>query len=447
MAPVVRGGPKFHIETWGCQMNVLDSQRMAGMLESHGYEPVDSRDEADVLVLNTCDVREKAEWKVYSELGRLNQWKRERAGRLIGLAGCLAQRLGSRILENIPAVDLVVGTGNVERLPEAVENARRQRVALLDLPTDSPAYQFRSISRPSKFQAFVTVIEGCDQFCTFCVVPFTRGRERSRRACEIEQEVRLLAESGFTEITLLGQTVNAYSCPDLGLALGGLLTRLSRIEGVRRLRFLTSHPAFVTDDLIEALADTGSIAPFFHLPAQSGSDRILARMKRRYTSDQYRHIVDRVRRRVPRIEFSSDFIVGFPGESDADFDQTMRMVAEVRFASLFAFLYSCRPGTAAARWGDRDEVARDVASARLERLFELQRSIQREDNRRLEGSDVEVLIDGESNEGLAWTGRTACNRVVHIDKDSVRDVDVGAFVHARVQRALEHSLIAASARG
>jgi tRNA-2-methylthio-N6-dimethylallyladenosine synthase len=440
-------GLKFHIETWGCQMNVLDSQRMAGMLESRGYSAARSRDEADLLLLNTCDVREKAEWKLYSELGRLNHWKRERSGRLIGVTGCVAPRLGSGILDDLPIVDFVLGTGNVESVPEAAEQARRSKVAFLDLPTDSPAYQFQSIARPSTFQAFVTVIEGCDQFCTFCVVPFTRGRERSRRASEIEEEVRALAERGFTEITFLGQTVNAYRCPESDLGLGRLLARLSRIVGVRRLRFLTSHPAFVTDEFIDALADTESIAPFFHLPAQSGSDRILARMKRRYTSGEYRRIVDRVRRRVPRVEFSSDFIVGFPGESDADFEESLKLVTDIRFASLFAFLYSRRPGTAAARWSDREELAREVASARLERLFQLQRSIQREDNRRFEGSDVEVLIEGESNEGLSWTGRTACNRVVHIDKNSVRDAALGAFVNARVARALAHSLIAAPAGG
>ena len=431
---------KFHVETWGCQMNVLDSQRMAGLLEARGMEPSADPRDCDVLLLNTCDVREKAEWKVYSELGRLGDWKRNRPGRVIGVTGCVAQRAGERILERLPIVDFVLGPGNVEKLPEAVESAADgNRAALLELPTDSPTYQFEAISRGSSSQAYVTVIEGCDQFCTFCVVPFTRGRERSRRASEIEREAILLAERGFGEITLLGQTVNAYTCPETGLSLAGLLERLARIDGYRRIRFLTSHPAFVTDEFARLLGREPRIARYFHLPAQSGSDRVLSRMKRRYTAKRYREIVDRVREEAPDVAFSSDFIVGFPGETEEDFRETLRLIEAVRFASLFGFVYSPRPGTAAARWGSGAEVPLETAKERLARLLELQRRIQQEQNRRLEGSVLNVLIEGEGRGGL-WTGRSSCNRIVHFPPPRAARLAAGDLVDVRVDEGLENSL-------
>src|SRR5450759_4236057 len=318
---------KFHIETWGCQMNVLDSQRMAGLLEAGGLRRTEDPFDCDILLLNTCDIREKAEWKVYSELGRFSGWKRERPGRVIGVTGCVAQRAGESILENIPFVDFVVGTGNVERLSEAIDAAiEGSRTALLEFGSDTPEYQFQSISRGSDAQAYVTVIEGCDQFCTFCVVPFTRGRARSRRAGEIEREAIDLARKGYLEITLLGQTVNAYECPETGVTLAGLLERLSRIERLRRLRFLTSHPAFVTEEIARLLGRESRIGRYFHLPAQSGSDLVLNRMKRRYTASQYLERIDMVRQKAPDVAFSSDFIVGFPGETEEDFQATLRLI-------------------------------------------------------------------------------------------------------------------------
>ena len=432
---------KFHVETWGCQMNVLDSQRMAGLLEAQGMVPTDDPFDSDVLLLNTCDVREKAEAKVYSELGRFNEWKRERPDRVIGVAGCVAQRVGTGILDRVPWVDFVIGTGNVERVTEAVESAREgRRHVRLELDRDSPVYQFRSIARDSPHQAYVTVIEGCDQFCTFCVVPFTRGRERSRRASEIEAECRELAGQGFSEITLLGQTVNAYACPQTGLSLARLLDRLCGIEGLRRVRFLTSHPAFVTPEFGDVLGAQPKIGRYFHLPAQSGSDKVLFRMKRRYTRNRYREIVDDVRRRAPDVVFSSDFIVGFPGETDADFEDTLRLVEDVEFGTLFGFLYSPRPGTAAARWGSGDEVPSTVARERLARLLDCQRSIQTRRHRAMEGSVVEVLVEGESKLGTTLCGRTSCNRIVHFAPLPERPVRSGDFVPIRIERGLENSL-------
>jgi tRNA-2-methylthio-N6-dimethylallyladenosine synthase len=430
----------YRVETWGCQMNVLDSDRIAGQLEGRGLRRAADQEEADVVVLNTCAVREKAESKVYSALGVLARRKRERPEMVIGVTGCVAQVSGDEILERAPYVDFVLGTGQVERAGEIVEQIRRdrRRVMALDLPKDSPVYQFRQISRGSPFQAFVTVIEGCDQFCTFCIVPFTRGRERSRRSQEIVEEVDSLARQGFGEVMLLGQTVNAYADPEEGFGLGELLSRVARVPGVRRLRFITSHPALVDDALIEALASAPNIAPYMHLPAQSGSDRVLYRMKRRYGRADYASVVRRLRERVSEIAISSDFIVGFPGETEADFEDTLSLIRETRFANVFAFRYSPRPGTASARWGSEQEVPGEVASERLARLLALQAKIQAEINRALEGRTFEVLIENRDRKGQS-RGRTACNRVVHVEDGAA--LAPGDYALVRIVKGLPNSLL------
>jgi tRNA-2-methylthio-N6-dimethylallyladenosine synthase len=436
----------YHVETWGCQMNVLDGERMAGQLERAGMRPASDPSSADVVILNTCAVREKAEAKVYSALGVLGGRKREHPNLVIGVTGCVAQVEADEILERAPYVDFVLGTGQVERVREAVERAReeRRRYTSLALPIESPVYQFRQITRGSSFQAYVTVIEGCDQFCTFCIVPFTRGRERSRAASEVFEEIEGLVGSGYSEITLLGQTVNAYSDPGEGFGLGELLRRASRIENLRRLRFLTSHPRFVDDSMIEALASGDPIAPYLHLPAQSGSDRVLYRMKRRYDAAFYRDLVARVRRRVPSVAISSDFIVGFPGETEEDFQATLRLLTEIRFESVFAFRYSPRPGTAAARWGSDREVPEEVSVGRLARLFGAQAQIQSEINRGLEGREFEVLVEGTDRKGQS-RGRTACNRIVHLEGAS--RIPPGAYARVRVRRGLENSLLGVLEQG
>lgn len=439
--PVTSEG-SYRVETWGCQMNVLDGERMAGQLESRGFRRAEEGEPADVLLLNTCSVREKAEAKVYSALGMLARQKQERSDLVIGVTGCVAQVQGLAILERAPWVDFVLGTGNVEKLGEIVERAReeRRRVVSLDFPQDSPVYQFRQISRNSTFQAYVTVIEGCNQFCTFCIVPFTRGRERSRRSSEIFEELRALTDRGFTEVTFLGQTVNAYSDPEEHFGLGELLRRACEIPGIRRLRFLTSHPRFVDDPMIEALAQGGSIAPYLHMPAQSGSDRVLYRMKRRYNAVEYRQIVARIRQRVPGLAISSDFIVGFPGETEEDFRATLDLVREIEFANLFAFRYSPRPGTAAARWGSEGTVPEGVAAERLARLFALQGEIQAQINRSLVGRQFEVLIEGTNRRGQS-EGRTPCNRIVHLER-LPQEKGPGSYVPVRITKGLPNSLIA-----
>ncbi|MGH9367608.1 MAG: tRNA (N6-isopentenyl adenosine(37)-C2)-methylthiotransferase MiaB [Thermoanaerobaculia bacterium] len=439
-------GPSYEIETWGCQMNVLDGERMAGQLEGLGFRKAVEQGRADVVILNTCAVREKAEAKVYSALGVLGLRKQARPDLVIGVTGCVAQVEGDEILERAPFVDFVLGTGEVEALGEAVERARRERrhFTSYELPEESPVYQFRQITRGSPFQAYVTVIEGCDQFCTFCIVPFTRGRERSRAASEVLEELRYLAGSGYTEVTLLGQTVNAYRDPEEGFGLGELLRRASRIEGVRRLRFLTSHPRLVEDSLLEALASQGAIAPYLHLPAQSGSDRILYRMKRRYDAASYRETVRRLRSAVPGLAVSSDFIVGFPGETEEDFQATLSLVSELSFESLFAFRYSPRPGTASARWGSASQVPEEVSAERLSRLLALQGQLQAGINRSLEGREFEVLIEGEDRQGQS-RGRTACNRIVHVR--GAGPIAAGSYVRVSIERGLPNSLIGRLADG
>ncbi|HEY6147313.1 MAG TPA: tRNA (N6-isopentenyl adenosine(37)-C2)-methylthiotransferase MiaB, partial [Thermoanaerobaculia bacterium] len=422
--------------------NVLDGERMAGQLEARGLRRADSLKNAapGVILLNTCAVREKSEHKLFSELGVLAERKREEPELVVGVTGCVAQVSGQEILERAPWVDFVAGTGQVERIGELVDAARRERrqSLALDLPAEDPVYQFREISRNSAFQAYVTVIEGCDQFCTFCIVPFTRGRERSRRSAEIVEEVGSLARQGFGEVMLLGQTVNAYVDPEEGFGLGELLARVARVPGLRRLRFITSHPALVDDALIEALASAPNIAPYMHLPAQSGSDRVLYRMKRRYGREDYAAVVQRLRARVPEIAISSDFIVGFPGETDADFEDTLSLIRETRFANVFAFRYSPRPGTASARWGREREIADDVASERLARLLALQAEIQAEINRGLEGRTFEVLIENRDRKGQS-RGRTACNRVVHVEDGD--DLAPGDYARVRIVRGLPNSLL------
>ena len=430
----------FEIQTWGCQMNVLDGQRMAGQLESRGFRRCGQDELAGVVLLNTCAVREKAQDKVFSSLGVLARRKRDHPDLIVGVTGCVAQVSGKEILERAPWVDFVAGTGRVEEIGQMVQEARRERrrSLALQLPEEDPVYQFRQISRDSAFQAYVTVIEGCDQFCTFCIVPFTRGRERSRRSGEIVDEVRHLASRGFTEVTLLGQTVNAYRDPEEGFGLGQLLRRAAAVEGIRRLRFLTSHPRFVDDDLIAALAEVDIVAPYLHLPAQSGSDSVLRRMKRRYTALEYLGIVERVRRAAPGVSISSDFIVGFPGETEEDFEETLSLIRASAFGSLFGFRYSPRPGTASARWGRESEVPEEVSAHRLARLLELQSQLQEKLNASLVGREFEVLIEGTDRRGQS-TGRTPCNRILHVEGD--RCALPGQYVRARVTRGSANSLI------
>jgi tRNA-2-methylthio-N6-dimethylallyladenosine synthase len=436
---------KLFIKTYGCQMNVYDSNRMAAALAVHGYQAVETAETADLVILNTCHIREKAAEKVYSELGRLRRLRdaRRAAGgeMLLAVAGCVAQAEGDLMVERAPFVDLVVGPQAYHRLPEML--ARRARAAGAVVDTDFPAESkfdaLPPVGGAAAVSAFLTVQEGCDKFCTFCVVPYTRGAEASRPTAAILAEARRLVAQGAREIVLLGQNVNAYhgDGPDgrpWGLA--RLIRALAEIEGLARLRYTTSHPCDMDQDLIAAHGAVPQLMPFLHLPVQSGSDDVLTAMRRRHGRDDYLRVVDRLRRARPEIALSSDFIVGFPGESDADFAATLRLVEELAFDASFSFVYSPRPGTPAADLPD--QVDRDVSLARLARLQErIERQAQAV-NRAMVGTVQRVLVEGSSKKRASeLAGRTDNNRVVNF-AGSPQLFD--RFVDVTITDALPHSL-------
>lgn len=430
---------RLFVETWGCQMNELDSRRFVGLMAREGYLEVQSADEADLVLLNTCSVRDKAEQKVYDYLGRMAARKRLRPGILLGVCGCVAQQEGEEILRRAPAVDFVLGTGRIELLPAVVRRvmAEGDRPVEVGFDTEEVAYTPGAVARTVAHRASLTVIEGCNKNCTFCVVPMTRGRERSRRLPDVVDECRRLVDSGVVEIELLGQTVNAYADPVTGEGLPALLREVSAISGLRRLRFVTSHPKSFSDDLIAAMAESSVVCPALHLPFQSGSDRILRRMKRQYTRSEYLDLVGRLRAAIPGIALSTDIIVGFPGETEDDFDATVKLLDEVRFAAIFAFTYSPRPQTAAARW--EQDVPVRVAQERLVRLNDHQQALQLQANESMVGEILEVLVEGADRTGRRASGRTAGNVLVHID--GIPSTPPGTFVQVVVEKGLSNSLL------
>jgi len=422
----------YFIETWGCQMNELDSQRLSGSLRLRGYRRVDDEKDADVILLNTCSIRDKAEQKVFSRLGELRLLKKERELR-IGVAGCLAQQEGERILKRAPWVDFVMGPGNVGNLDAVLDG---DHAVAIDFP-DERHYDHFAIDRTSATKAWVTIIEGCNKNCTFCIVPTTRGREISRPFDDVLAEVRAAVAEGRVEIELLGQTVNAYRCPTSGRDFGALLAAVAEIEGVARLRFMTSHPAEVNDSMIAAMRDHENISRYLHLPVQSGSSRILRRMKRLYTRERYLEIIARIREAIPAIHFSTDVIVGFPGETEEDFAESMSLIEEVRYGSMFAFKYSPRPGTPAPRIGAAVDDA--IASERLTRLFELHERIKRELLESYRGRVLPVLYEGPSrNDPAMLAGRTDDNYVVNFAGNP--SMPLGSILEVRIDQAQHHTL-------
>jgi len=422
---------KVFVKSYGCQMNVYDSARMAEILAPLGYRPVDTPDLADLIILNTCHIREKAAEKVYSDLGRLKPIKNDRGAR-IAVAGCVAQAEGEEVLRRAPYVDMVFGPQTYHRLPEMVARIERGAGAVLDteFPPEPKFDHLPTGEGASPVSAFLTVQEGCDKFCTFCVVPYTRGAEYSRDVPAIEAEARSLVARGASELTLLGQNVNAYHGRDEDgevIGLGGLLRRLAQIEGLARLRYTTSHPRDVDDALIAAHGDEAKVMPFLHLPVQSGSDTILAAMNRGHTARDYLRLVERLRRVRPDLALSSDFIVGFPGESDADFEATLSLIREVRFTSAFSFKYSPRPGTPASSL-DR-QVPETVKNERLQILQALLREQQEAFNRQSLGRVLPVLFEKPGRRAGQITGRTPYLHAVHAEAPeawigTVRDVRI-----------------------
>ncbi len=432
---------KLYIHTFGCQMNVYDSSRMADLLAaSHALELTDDPAQADVLLLNTCSIREKAEEKVYSELGRLRPFKQARPGVVIGVGGCVASQEGAAIRERAPWVDLVFGPQTLHRLPGMLDEVRRHGEHRLDIAfPEVEKFDHLPAPRADGPCAFVTVMEGCSRYCTFCVVPYTRGEEVSRPVADVIAEVRELVVQGVREVTLLGQNVNAWRGKlDDGFEadLAFLIREVAAIEGIGRIRFTTSHPAELSDRLIAAFARVDKLAAHLHLPVQSGSDRILARMKRGYTVAEYEARIAALRAARPGLSLSTDFIVGFPGETEADFEASLALVDRVRFDHSFSFIYSARPGTPAAAFGEA--VPREIAEARLARLNDLLLAHERGYSRAMLGSIQRVLVDRHSRKSPdQLAGRTENNRVVNFDGDAVL---IGAFADVRITEALPNSL-------
>ena len=427
---------KLYIKTYGCQMNVYDSERMAEALA--GYEETATPDDADMILLNTCHIREKAAEKVYSELGRFKKFKAKNPDLKIGVAGCVAQAEGEEIMRRQPMVDLVVGPQSYHRLPELEAKARGGERAL---DTDFPEeLKFDHLAKRPKAArgptAFLTVQEGCDKFCAFCVMPYTRGAEVSRPVDTVLTEARDLVDRGVREITLLGQNVNAYhgafGAGDASLA--QLIWQLNEIDGLDRIRFTTSHPNDMSDDLIEAHGTCDKLMPYLHLPVQSGSDAVLKKMNHKHTAADYIKVIERIRAARPDILISGDFIVGFPGETDQDFEDTMALVSEVRYGQCYSFNYSSRPGTPAA---ERALVDADVAKERLYRLQALLSQQQREIQESMIGRDVTVLFEREGRLAGQKVGKSEYLHAVHVHAP---DVSVGEMRRVRITESETNSL-------
>ncbi len=435
---------RYHIETWGCQMNVHDSEKLAGALERDGYRRADGPGDADVILLNTCSIREKAAEKVFGELGRLRAHKDRDPGVVLGVCGCVGQQEGEAVFRRAPYVDLVLGPRSTAALGGAVRRLRdthprlRRREAHTEYRRDSIEFPFDEIRREgiSTGKAFVTVIEGCNHRCTYCIVPTTRGREVCRPLDDVLAEVRSLAGRGVLEVEFLGQTVNAYRDAE-GNTLAELLRGAAAVEGIDRIRFTTSHPAQMTDRLMDAMAAARpAVCPYLHLPVQSGSSAVLRAMRRGYTRETYLEKIAGLRRRIPEIAFGTDVIVGFPTETEADFLETMSLLDEVGFDTVYSFTYSPRPGTASLALGDT--VPQEEKARRLQHLQARQQEIQRERNQRWIGRDLGVLVEGASKRNPSrWTGRTAENRVVNFTGAGAR---TGRLERVRITAATAFSL-------
>jgi tRNA-2-methylthio-N6-dimethylallyladenosine synthase len=432
---------KYLIETFGCQMNVHDSERMAGLLEQAGFEATDDAVDADVVVINTCSVRERAEEKLYTRLGELRQMAAERGHHpIVAVAGCVAQQEGAAILKRSPGVaDVIIGTQAIRRLPVMVDRAAAERRPVIDLdPYDDVTFPLGVTRRADPLKAYVTIIEGCNEFCSFCVVPYTRGHERMRPKADILAEVREAAATGHREVQLLGQIVNHYAAPDdPSCDFSGLLEAVHAVDGVERIRFASPHPRHVTAQFLDTMVRLPKICRHLHLPVQSGSTRVLDAMRRRYTRDSYLELVGRIRASLPDVALSTDMIVGFPGETGAEFEETLTLTAAVRYHSMFSFKYSPRPNTLADK-RLADDVTEDEKTRRIVALQALQRDIQSGLNAQLVGQTVDVLVDAASRRrDTELSGRTSSNVVVNLPGPAGW---IGRTLAVRVERAGPHSV-------
>ncbi len=441
----------LYIHTIGCQMNVYDSERIVRLLGPLGYVKTDSVKTADLIILNTCAIREKAEQKAFSFLGRLSELKRKKPEMIIAVGGCVAQQEGARILKRVPFLDAVFGTGAIDRLPRIVENVEKRRIRIVDVDING---QEDEVDMPEPYPVseavsrFVTIMRGCDNWCTYCVVPYVRGREQSRRPERILREIEALVRSGVREVTLLGQNVNSYGKKEGFCSFAELLAQVNRVKGLERIRFTTSHPKDLSRELMLAFRDLDRLCKHIHLPVQSGSDRILRRMNRKYTRDHYLKLVEELRGICPDVAITSDIIAGFPGETRADFEMTLDLIRTVGYDGLFAFAYSDRPNAPAA--GFSEKVPEEESRGRLQEILDLQDHFTLEKNRRLIGSVREILVDGMSRQQTAaytdqpeiqMSGRTAENKIVNFMADQA-DAEslMGQIIRMKIEDAFSHSL-------
>jgi len=432
---------RLYIETYGCQMNVADSELMLGQLGRAGYRRVDKADEADVILVNTCAIREHAEQRIYGRLGELTRHKLRRPGVVLGVAGCMAQHLRAKLIERVPQVDLVVGPDGYRHLPELIDAAREEPTLAVRL-SRVETYGDLVPARADGVRAWVSIMRGCDKFCAFCIVPYVRGRERSLPVDEVIRQVEHAAAEGFREIVFLGQTVNAYRDAVAGVDFGGLLERADRVPGIARIRFTSPHPSDMSDRAIEAIASCEKVPPHLHLPLQSGSDSVLERMGRIYTMEEYESLVGKFRRAMPRIALSTDIIVGFPGETEEDFEATRVAMERLGYESAFIFKYSPRPGARSAEWPET--VSEKEKTRRITLLIEEQKTRSLLKNQDDIGSDVEVLVEGPTHRTPAeWFGKSAHFKTTVFPH---RDERVGDLVTVRVAAATPHALLGEGVR-
>jgi len=426
---------KAYIKTFGCQMNVHDSEKMAGILEAEGYEMTGERGSADLIIYNTCSIREKAEQKFMSDLGRLKKAKSGRPGLRIAVAGCIAQQMGEKLFKRAPHVDFVLGPQNIHSISDMLREGRHGDTALSDNP-DATLLELPA-SRKKGRSAWVSIMYGCDNFCTYCIVPHTRGRETSRRSENIINEIRMLAQEGFMEVTLLGQNVNSYMS-DIGFV--ELLRKINEIDGIRRIRFVTNHPRNLSEELAEAIGTLDKVCESIHLPLQSGSDSILRAMNRKYSFNEYMKCIDLLRKYTPDISITSDIIAGFPGESAEDHNATVNAIKSIGFDGIYGFRYSPRPGTRAS--GMDDQLPDTVKQERLLEILNIQDDITLGKNSSLVGSLLEVMLEAPSNtEAAVISGRTRTNKIVNIAiPEGDEHLGAGGFMTVRIVKGNKHSL-------
>ena len=425
---------KMKILTYGCQMNVADSERMSGQLQTIGYENIDDIDSADLILLNTCCVRESAEDRVYGKIGELKHLKRQNPKLIIGITGCMAQKEGEKLIRRAPHIDFVLGTGRAGELINVVKNLEEVQEHIVDISDVDGVYRKNLSSPPhthtiqKNFSIFVPIMYGCNNYCTYCIVPYVRGRERSRLPVDIINEIEAAVKEGVVEITLLGQNVNSYGKDHKLANFAELLTEVDKIEGLRRVRFMTSHPKDLSDELIAAIRDGKNICEHIHLPVQYGSDRILKKMNRVYTVEQYRQLVKKIREHIPNVSLTTDLIVGFPGETDDDFNETLNFIREIKFDAAYTFIYSKRSGTPAAKFDE--QIDEDIKHKRLDRLMKVQNGISMEINNQLQDKIFEVLVEGPSKtDENIYTGRTRTNKLVLFQRS---DEQPGDFINVKI---------------